>query len=85
MPVMLGMAQELLERATMGDENVVNYTLDSQNRESSLLGSIISLMIIMIIFMAARIYCRVYLLRNMRGDDWCMILAAVSSFLPVEK
>lgn len=78
MAVMLGFASSLLERSTAEGTTVIDHGLDSQDTGSRLLASVIPLMIIMIIIMAARIYCRAFLLRKMGWDDWCMVLAAVS-------
>lgn len=58
----------LLERASLGDD---------ENRGPRLLITGITLMVIAVLVLTGRIYCRAVLLRRMGSDDWCMILATV--------
>jgi ABC-type amino acid transport system permease subunit len=58
----------LLERASLGDD---------ENRGPRLLITGITLMVIAVLVLSGRIYCRAVLLRRMGSDDWCMILATV--------
>ncbi|RPB05105.1 hypothetical protein L873DRAFT_1798070 [Choiromyces venosus 120613-1] len=64
----------LVERSLF-DNSPIN---DNDHDSARLIGSAITLIVLMGLVVITRIYCRAYLLRNMGADDWTMIIAAVS-------
>ncbi|PWW79003.1 hypothetical protein C7212DRAFT_275344 [Tuber magnatum] len=55
-----------------------NPTNDDDDDSRHLMGSAITLIVLMGLVIITRIYCRAYLLRSIGADDWTMIVAAVS-------
>ena len=50
---------------------------DSDNHGGQLLGSALTLIIITVLVVIIRVYCRAYLLHTMGADDYCIIIATV--------